>query len=157
MRLTDLFEKAIDNKNGWGAVPFNSDVDYFGLRVKMKPSTFLDLALPLEEQDRTSVEAIYTHLKQGGSVGSPFLEISIPDEWIEDENFYNPAQVKGHEGRNRMYALQKYQGDIPVEVHLIPRGGLRARHLTPEIVKELQNGMLKERTTTLVKGPLFEV
>ena len=48
--MTDVLAEAvnIDNKNGRGAVPHNQEVDYFGMRVKMKPSTFIALASKLE-------------------------------------------------------------------------------------------------------------
>ena len=61
-------EVNIDNRKGAGAVPFNADIDYFGLRVDMKPSTFLKLALPLEEP--TSVEGLKAHMASGGSIGA---------------------------------------------------------------------------------------
>lgn len=49
MRYNDLLENnsIIDNKDGWGAVPYNQEVNYFGLKVKMTPSIFLKLAAPL--------------------------------------------------------------------------------------------------------------
>ncbi len=153
MRAKDFIDEyKVDNVNGLGSVPYNQDIDYFGMRVLMKPSTFLKLALPLDKP--TSVDHIVQHLKDGGSLGSPFLDIDIPPEW-EDKDFSKPARVKGHEGRNRMMAIQKLEGDDPVEVHLLPKGGLRARHLTPDVVKELQKGLVNQEGNRLINGPLF--
>ena len=75
-------------------------------------------------------------------MGAPFLTLDIPEDWREGQ-FSEYAQVRGHEGRNRMIAIQKVEGDDPVEVHIFPRG-LRARHLTPEIVEQLQVAMIAE-------------
>jgi hypothetical protein len=152
MRATEFItEVTIDNIKGAGAVPYNQEIDYFGLRVKMKPSIFLKLALPLGQPHSAELEK---YIADGGAIGSPFLEIKIPPEW-DDSDFSKFAQVASHEGRNRMTAIKKLEGDEPVEVHLIPRGGLRARDLTAEFVEKMQEGMYAERSTNLVSGPLF--
>ena len=150
----NLFESTvnIDNVNGWGAVPYNQEVDYFGLRVQMTPSTFLRLAAPLGNEGSTE---IFDHIKSGGSIASPFLQLSLPADW-ENGNFSTPAKVIGHEGRNRMKAIAKLYGDDnPIEVHLLFTSGVRARHLTPEIRKELKAGLVAEKSTTYIRGPLF--
>jgi hypothetical protein len=82
-------------------------------------------------------------MEEGGALGQPFLTVDIPEEW-RDEDFKNYAKIAGHEGRNRMMAIMKLEGDTPVEVHLFPRGGFRARHLTPEIIEQLQVAMIAE-------------
>jgi hypothetical protein len=152
MRATEFItEVTIDNVKGAGATPYNQDIDYFGLRVKMKPSIFLKLALPLGQPHSAELEK---YIADGGAIGSPFLEIKIPPEW-DDSDFSKFAQVAGHEGRNRITAIKKLEGDEPIEVHLIPRGGLRARDLTAEFVEKMQEGMYAERSTHLVSGPLF--
>lgn len=154
MRANEFItEYKADNREGLGAVPYNADVDYFGMRVLMKPSTFLKLALPLDKP--TSVDHIAKHLEQGGALGSPFLQIDIPQSW-EEGDFDRPAKVVGHEGRNRMMAIQKVEGDDPVEVHFFPTGGLRARHLTPNIVKALEQGLMNQAKTAYIPGPLFK-
>lgn len=150
----NLSEYKVDNVEGLGSVPYNQNVDYFGLRVLMKPSTFLNLALPLNEP--RSVEYIMQHLKNGGALGAPFLEVKIPADWEEDD-FTQPASIFGHEGRNRMLAIQKLEGDDPVEVHLLLKNGWRARNLTPDMIKEMQNGMMNQSRNRYVTGPLFSV
>ena len=135
----------IDNRDGWGAVPWNQDVDYRGLRVKMKPSTFLALAKTLNSNPKPD---IVQHIRSGGAIGAPFLQIRV------DEKDSKP-EVVGHDGRNRMKSILKIHGDIPVETHLFLQGAInRARHLTPEIVRHLNSGANSENNT-YVKGPLF--
>lgn len=154
MRARDFIDEyKVDNKSGLGAVPYNQDVDYFGMKVMMKPSTFLRLALPLDKP--VSVDHIAQHIKDGGSLGAPFLDVSIPPEWEEGDTS-KPAIVTGHEGRNRMLAIQQVEGDEPVEVHIFPKGGMRARHLTPEIVNGLRSGMMNQARNKFIPGDLFK-
>lgn len=148
-------EVAIDNRKGWGAVPKNQDVDYFGLQVQMRPSTFLKLALPLANPP--SADEISQHISQGGSIGAPFLEIMIPDEWSDDD-LRQPVAVRGHDGRNRMNAIMAVEGNNPVEVHLFfygRRREWRARHLTPEIIQALNIAMIPQGGISPIRGPFF--
>lgn len=153
MRAAEIItEYKVDNISGLGVVPHNQEVDYFGLRVMMKPSTFLKLAFPLDTP--VSVDHIVQHLKNGGSLGAPFLYISIPREW-EEGDISKHARVSGHEGRNRMIAIQQVEGDAPVEVHLFPRDGMRARDLKPEFIKAIRSGMMNQQRTNFISGDLF--
>lgn len=148
-------EVTIDNKNGWGAVPYNADVDYFGLRVLMKPSIFLKLAAPIN--DPPSKEDIKKHLANGGSIGAPFLTIKIPKEW-SDNNFTKPASVLNHDGRNRMLAIIELEGDKPVEVHLFPTGGMRNRDMTPALIAALNRVIIPQGISfKTISGPYFTV
>jgi hypothetical protein len=156
MRILDLFENdrnIIDNKNGWGAVPNNQDIDYLGLRVSMTPKTFIDLAAPLGGEPS---EKIAQHLEQGGTIGAPFLVIEIPESW-EDGDFAMPARVVGHEGRNRMAAVAKVFGNNPIETHLFFSQGLRNRHITDKFKKNLNRILVKEKSKTLASGPFFKL
>ena len=150
-----LKEYKVDNVNGWGQTPINQNVDYQGLRVMMRPSTFLELAAPLKEPKKQTIDDIVQHLNAGGALGSPFLLIKIPAEW-DDGDFSAYAKVSGHEGRNRMIAIQQVEGDDPVEVHLFPVG-YRNRHMTPEFVKNLNKGLTKQLGHAIVRGSLFTV
>jgi hypothetical protein len=149
MKMTDVLAEAvnIDNKNGRGAVPHNQEVDYFGMRVKMKPSTFIALASKLGKEPEGEM---VDYIRKGGAIGSPFLTIRI-----EDTN--QPAIVTGHEGRNRMLAVIKAEGDVPVEVHLFFNSNQvnRARHLTPELVGSLKQKLISQ-DDNIVNGPLWE-
>lgn len=151
----NLNEVKIDNQEGWGEVPLNRSVDYHGLRVQMRPSVFLKLAAPLGSAG-DSEDAIKQHIASGGAIASPFLDIDVPVEW-EDGDFSEPAEISGHEGRNRMRAVLSIDGDDPIEVHLIPRGGLRRRHIKPEWIESMISGMYSERSRNLIRGPLFDV
>ena len=136
----------IDNKEGWGAVSNNQEVDYFGMRVKMKPSVFLKLAE--SRRGVPEVDKVINHIKNGGAIGAPFLIISYTQG--------SPAEIIGHEGRSRMIAIQQVFGDIPVEVHLFFNSDTvnRARHLTPDIVADINKTMMSQDDQEL-SGPFF--
>lgn len=148
-----LEEVAIDNQKGAGAVPHNADIDYFGLRVLMRPSMFLKLATPLGEPIDPKFEK---YISDGGAIGAPFLEVYIPQEW-DDGKFDKPARVAQHDGRNRMTIVQKQEGNAPIEVHILPRGGYRARDLTPEYVAALNQHLYAQGSDNIVRGPLFAI
>ena len=147
----NLAEVTIDNKDGWGNVPYNQNVNYMGLRVQMTPRKFLELASELDVP--RSVDSIEDHIRKGGSIGAPFLQVVIPPEWF-DGDLSKPARTRGHEGRNRMMAVLKTEGNAPIETHLFFNGGVRNRDLTPEIIKRLNQDITSERET-LIKGPWF--
>ena len=137
----------IDNKDGWGAVPWNQEIDYRGMRVKMKPSVFEKLAL--SRGGEPAVDKVVQHIKNGGSIGAPFLQIRV-----EDDDSQIP-EVIGHEGRSRMLAIQDVHGDVPVEVHLFFSGKVnRARHITPEFKEKIQRYLISQNDV-MVRGPLF--
>jgi spore germination cell wall hydrolase CwlJ-like protein len=140
------------NGKGLGTTGYNANVDYRGLRVLMKPSVFLSLAAHLPSP--TSVDYIVQHMEQGGALGSPFLIVDIPEQYFDgDFTGLNYAKVVGHEGRNRMLAIQKLEGDEPCEVHIFGYGELRARHFTPEIIEQLQLAMRnQDGKLTFAKG-----
>lgn len=139
----------IDNKDGWGAVPYNQEVDYRGLRVKMKPSVFINLAA--SRNGEPPVPKVVQHIKDGGSIGAPFLSIFV------DEDDSQIPEVRGHEGRSRMAAILEVHGDVPVEVHLFFQGKVnRNRHITPEFVEKIQRYLISENDK-MVRGPLFEI
>jgi len=144
----------MDNENGWGAVADNRNVDYKGLRVRMKPYTFLKLAAPLGEQ--ISVKSMIQHVQEGGHLAAPFLLVTIPDEW-EEGDLSRPARITGHEGRNRMVALQQLEGTQHQEVHIFPTGGLRNHHLTPDWVARLNEYLFPEREDDPIKGPFWSM
>lgn len=151
-RLNEESNDFIDNYKGAGAVPNNRDVDYFGMKVFVKPSTFLKLALPFNP-DRNDVEKMKDYLSNGGKIGAPFFEIELPDSWLKG-NFEGLPRIKGHEGRHRMLAISELWGDIPVETHLFFRGGLRARNLTTEIERALNEEIISESGRPIM-GPWF--
>lgn len=155
MKLFDLFETVkIDNVKGLGEVPDNQNVDYLGLRVRMRPSVFLKLAAALPREQAESAEYIKQHLEKGGGIAAPWLVISVPPEW-EDNDLKQPARVVGHEGRNRMYAVIETEGDSPVETHLFFSGGVRNRHIKPKWIERLNNSIIPQGKTFPMGGPFF--
>jgi len=144
----------IDNENGLGNVPMNSNVDYRGLRVMMKPSVFLSLAADLKREYATSVDYIKDHLESGGKIASPFLDIVIDYDWLRND-FSKPARVRSHEGRNRMYAVQELFGDIPIETHLFFAGEIRGHDATPKWIQEINRILIPEKSKNPVRGPFF--
>lgn len=156
MRLLELFgtlpEVRIDNQSGWGEVPDNRNVDYLGLRAKVKPSTFLRLSHALHDEVSPDILA---HITSGGAIAAPFLDIRLPGAWL-DGDLSEDAKVMGHEGRNRMTAVLRAEGDDLVETHLFFRGGIRNRDLTPEIIKRLDQSIIGQRGD-VIRGPWFNL
>lgn len=151
-----LSEVNMDGQKGIGAVPLNADVDYFGLRVLVKPSMFLYLAreLHLNPETQERINKMAEYIKGGGSVGQPWYNVKVPPEW-DDGDFTNPARITGHEGRHRMEAIMQAEGDAPVEVHLFFPGGIRARDIKPEWVSRLNKGIISENGS-LYNRPWFK-
>lgn len=153
-----LSEVKIDNNSGIGVTPNNKEIDYFGIRVSMRPSTFLRLALELKQPRDDNMQWITDHIKSGGAISSPWFSVMIPDEWI-DGDFTKMATIIGHEGRHRMHAILNVEGDVATEVHMLFRGKRRewrARHVTPEIIQALNRGMVAEEGRGVIQGPLFK-
>lgn len=124
--------------HGLGSVPFNQSVYYHGFVVEVRPSTFLRLALPHEEERVAAAKKLVQLVKEGYALGIPFLDIDL-----EDERFDAP-KIKGHEGRGRMLAVQMLNGDSSVPVHVMLRGGMRSRHITPHHIEQLKEGVISE-------------
>lgn len=145
MKVSELLtEVVIDNIKGAGAVPYNQDVDYFGFKVAMCPSKFLELALPLSREDASSADGLKQYLAKGGAIAAPWFHLEIPRSW-HDGDFTDRARIKGHEGRNRMIAIQETEGDVPVEVHFFLTGGLRGHDIKPEWLQALAKSITAER------------
>lgn len=150
----NALDEAELDPSGWGSTPHGKDIDYFGIRVQMRPSIFLRLAAPL---DRSHMNAeVVKHMTGGGKIAPAMLYVKIPPEW-EDGDFIPEAEVAGHEGRNRMMNWIDIHGDEPVQVNIIATGEFRRRDFTDEIIEELSKGMHGERGRFFVPGPLFDV
>lgn len=144
----------IDNKNGLGHVPMNSNVDYRGLRVTMRPSVFFSLAKPLTREQAQSVDYIKDHIQSGGKIASPWLSLAVDYDWLRND-FTKPARVRSHEGRNRMYAIQELFGDIAIETHLFFAGEIRRHDATPQWFQEINRILVPEGSKAPVRGPFF--
>ena len=148
MRINEVI---IDNVNGSGSVPWNQEIDYRGLRVMMKPSTFLKLTPDMSDNSEAlnHYEKFKEYIKKGGSIGAPWLNIEIPDDWLDF------AEVTGHEGRHRMQFILQLEGDAPIETHLF-FSNFRNRDIKPEWIKQL-NTRLKSQSGVFLYGPFFKV
>ena len=156
--LIHIDEATIDNVNGWGATSYNQNVDYRGLRVKMTPSNFLKLALPLNEKEEKHLDNMKNYISNGGSIGAPFLLIEVADEWLQGD-CSTPAIVYGHEGRHRMISISELEGDVPTEVHLFFRAAtkeVRNRNIKQNWIDALNKEIIPEDESYPIAGPFFE-
>ena len=111
-----------NSRDGLGGVPDAANIDYRGFQAYLTPRQFLKLNEP-RDVSQLPITHIEQALEGGEAIGTPMLYVDrTADGW----------QVRGHEGRGRMTAMQRYDRDalLPVAVH--PYGEVRARHLTPE-------------------------
>ena len=146
-------EVIIDNIKGIGAMPDNGNIDYFGFRVLMKPSIFLELT-PYISRFSDRVYAMRNYIRQGNAIASPYLKIEIPMEW-EHGNFKKIARVYGHEGRHRMLALLQEEGDIPIEVHMA--FNFYNKNKVKQIWLNNLNKSLYSQDGDYFKGPFFQL
>lgn len=148
-KLDYAIDEAELDPTGWGAPPQGTDVDYFGIKVKMRPSVFLKLAHPLGSSE--SNPDVEKHMQGGGKIAYPFLEIKDPVEW-EDGDFSQVGRVVNHEGRNRMTHWIKMKGDEPIQVNIFLRGANRQRYVTDGMILAMSQGLISQ-SGQLVKNP----
>jgi hypothetical protein len=127
---------AFDNRDGFGAVPFNADVDYFGFAAELRPSEFLKLASPADRSD--DIKKFVGFIGERAPMGSPTFYINVNESAFEKGE---PLRVKisEHEGRGRIGAVKQVNGDEYVPVHLILNGGMRAKNLSKEFFEALRD------------------
>ena len=97
------------------------------------------------------------HHQSGGAFAAPTLDVKVPAEWREGD-LSKFGEVISHEGRHRLNAHMRLNGDVPVETHIIlysDRIEWRSRHITPEMIAKLNEGMYAQVSKLFVKGPLF--
>lgn len=130
-----------DAKDGIGATPNNSNVDYKGMTVMMKPSRFLKLAAPLGKLDDKNYETIHWLAKQIDS-GKPLGNLSLYTN-VQGKDFVEP-RIMNHEGRHRAMAIIARNGDEEIPVHVFPDSSSRARHITDEDISMMQKAIVPE-------------
>jgi hypothetical protein len=126
-----------DERAAWGFTPNNEDADYLGVYVRMRREKFLALAAPLPDWKKN--QAVVEHMAAGGKVATPILNLDIPEGWRRGD-FSQPAEVTGHEGRNRVTSLPP---NTIENVILLPRY-LRARDITPRMLEEINRRLYTE-------------
>ena len=140
-----------DNKKGLGATPNTQNIKYIGIVALMTIDNFLAIAADHEGQREQSALDIKEAIEAGYGIGAPWLEIELDD--FHDKNV---ARCIGHEGRARLIACKKYFGltEVPVQVWF---PGYRNRHVTPEVLQWLKEGITKERGSTIIADPFKQV
>ena len=137
-----------DNDHGMGAVPDNRNVEYKGFVSFLSPKEFLTLAANHNGQREESAADFKKVIAEGYPIGAPFIDITLSD--IGEGGY---ATVMGHEGRARMLALLSFmnEGEMGLHasskfpVHFFLRDGLRARHISDEMLKSLkEDGIIPE-------------
>jgi len=121
-----------DTREGLGHTPEHANVRYLGFGALMNPSKFLELCTPrgeLREDDVSRLED--GRLNPGWS--PPMLCIDITD-----------GTVTGHEGGNRVSLFQKMNPSEKILVHFLVIGGVRARDLSKESIKKINQGLVGE-------------
>lgn len=126
---------AFDNERGLGATPDGGNVAYMGAVAMMRPSVFRRLARGGEDRSQSAAQ-LEALIRDGRPIAAPFLHI----DYADDADPADPGEVRvtGHEGRARSDAFRAVAGDVPMPVQLLPRGGRRARHLTPAFFAALE-------------------
>lgn len=143
-----------DNERGKGAIPYNAEIDYKGIRVMMRPSMYLSLCKPLikGQAEATNFEFLKEYIKGGNPIGAPWLYVDLPH--VNGAFTTDGARIAGHEGRNRTLAIMELYGDHPMEVHITTSTGSK-RYFTSEMREAIRKGIRGERGS-IVNGPLWE-
>lgn len=143
-----------DNERGKGAIPFNAEIDYKGIRVMMRPSMYLALCKPLVQgqAEATNFDFIKEYIRGGNPIGSPWLYINFP--YVDGKFMTEGARIAGHEGRNRALAIKQLYGDDPIEVHITTSIGSK-RYFLPEMREIVRQGIMGERGL-YIEGPLWK-
>lgn len=136
-------------KDGLGAVPYNQSVYYHGFVAEVRPSIFLELALPHEGQRDDTAREIVKLVGEGYAMGIPWFNLSLKD--VDDGHGF--PRITGHEGRARMLAVKQLMGDVLVPIHVLLDGGMRARHLEDKHIEALKGRIYAERSNALVESP----
>lgn len=111
------------DRKGIGSVPKQIDLHYFGFTKEMYAAEFQRL-VPVGVSNSKTADDLRPKAEAGEAIAPPFLIV----DWDEDAKMW---QVVNHEGRSRS-RLVCASDKIPVDI--FPRH-IRARHLTPEMLK----------------------
>ena len=109
-----------DRNEGWGNVPNQKQIKYFGFTKSMSPFMFRNLV-----PDGVSGALTLSEIrKEKPSLAPPFLLV----DWDDSKKAW---LVRNHEGRSRAkYAMHLNDADIPVDLLTYP---MRAKGLTEEM------------------------
>ena len=122
---------SFDPQHGLVATGNNQNVNYMGFVIWMTPGEFLGLN-PVRIG---SWDWILGFMEEGGAMSPPMLYLDEIDERIgwEPGERRLAFEVRGHEGRGRMSAMQKLRPGSLVPVPVLVKHW-RARDFTPEML-----------------------
>lgn len=147
---------AIDNEKGIGEVPNNRNIRYLGVIALMDIDSLFNIIYDVNSQVVESAKKMEHLIKEGYSIGNPFIDLNVDSILDEDSDLKHPVII-GHEGRARSLAL-KHLGvkEIPVQVFL---PGYRSRHIKniEEFKDKLNEGVVKEGSKILVKNAFNKI
>ena len=136
-----------DQERGVGNVPNNQSVNYMGFAVLMTQPQFSRLAASRDFDESSSLAGLMKALDEHKPFGSPFLDVSFSNDI---------PKVMGHEGRTRCKAIQmNFGAKTPILVHVLLRGGDRARHITLEDIAKMRMEAIPEKQSRPIQGPHF--
>jgi len=145
---------------GLGSTPIGNNIDYMGFTVWMTSNDFLRLN-PKRHSESEYLSQYFQKTE----------DIIIAPPWISAEyvgNDENPQsgdhwKVVNHEGRGRVIEVEKINPGSLVPVQILPRGGLRARHLTKNMVfspiesdKRAEFYHIFNPSTVILRGDVLE-
>lgn len=127
---------AFDNHKGFGHTPNNKEVDYLGWTMEMTPHDFIESVTPADRSE--DGKKFIGFIKERATMGAPTLYVRVNEvEFGQGEPLR--VLITSHEGRGRMWAIEQVNGpSMKVPVHVIPSGGMRARHLDEAFFEALR-------------------
>jgi hypothetical protein len=138
-----------DQLTGAGAVPYNREIETFGVGVLMKPSVYLSLVLPLRGNEPTS--QVSAAVGQERPIASPWLALKFGDN--NGALAVEESKILSHQGRHRAKQIMEKYGDVEMLVHLIYIGA-RPRQVPDAILEEINQGVINE-SGNFIHGPFW--
>lgn len=141
---------AFDNHKGFGHTPNNKEVDYLGWTMEMSPRDFIDSVTPADRSE--DGKRFVDFINERAPMGAPTLYVKVNEvEFGQGEPLR--VLISSHEGRGRMWAIEQVNGPLKVPVHVIPSGGMRARHFDEAFFEALRKRGIVSEGGGKVKDP----
>lgn len=136
-----------DNERGMGNTPNGRNILYRGCVAIMDMDKLIDCLPSMRAREQAGFQMI-DYIKQGYGIASPLIDVEI-DPYVDQES--GVARFVGHEGRARLWAMQKLGvKEVPVQLQFV---GYRARAVTnkEEFERWMQDGVKLEKSNRIVK------
>ena len=143
----------IDNKHGLGQTPDNQNVLYKGFVAWFETNKLIDVFPKMRQRETESFEMLKL-MQDGFSIGNPCLYLDI-DPYVDKEE--GIAKLTGHEGRARIWAMNKMGVKrIPIQILFL---GYRARHVEnhAEFIEWLNKGVKLEKSEKVYQNLFKDV